>query len=576
MSFVRVAAASMPVHVGNVQANVQEILGVMEKLRSEQVSISVFPELCLTGATLGDWLGMPELHRQVSNGLEALIPHTTGMTVIVGLPVCEQGRVYNCAAVLSDGRMLGRVYKTRLTQEEERWFCPGSESGTIFASEDGSVLFSVDIGESRSERSCADLILNPSAARSVCGSHAALSQELSTLSRRLCAGYVHACAGFGESTTDHVFDGATAIWENGQLLAQGPRFSLSGGMAIADVDVEGLRFQRQRTGWYRHAPEASSVCAFKVEHASAPLLRPLSRLPFVPENLEEIAQMQCIALATRLRAIRGNTVVLGVSGGLDSTLALLAAAKTFDLLGLKRSGIHALSLPGMATGERTHTNAHRLMEKLGVTMKEIPIGTAVRQHFADIGHDGVTTDITYENSQARERTQILMDYANRVGGIVLGTGDLSEIALGFCTFGADHLSMYNVNASVPKTLVRALTTHLSREMGVQDVCADIIATPISPELTPGQQTEDILGSYELHDFFLWHMMHSGAGRKKLLMLAQQAFAEDIGQEDILRALDLFLRRFRTQQFKRSCMPDGAQVTEVSLSPRGGWTAPSDL
>ena len=576
MSFVRAAAVSIPVHVGNVQANVQEILGAMEKLRAQQVNIAVFPELCLTGATLGDWLLMPQIQQKAWQGLLQIAENTGEMTVVVGLPIWMQGRLYNCAAVLSHGKVQGREYKSRLSAEEKRWFSADGEGERLFEAEDGSLLFSVEIGGDRRTDSCADLILNPAAASTYAGAHAAARQMLAAHSRRLCAGYVHACAGFGESTTDHVFDGYTAILENGSLLCEGPRFSLDGGAAVADVDVAALRFQRQRTGGVHDAPAAEPIWHGKVGHSPLPLLRPISRLPFVPENLAEIAQMQATALATRLRAIRCEQVVLGVSGGLDSTLALLVAVQTFDLLGLDRSGIHALTLPGMATGDRTRTNAGKLIAQLGVSTREIAIGAAVRQHFADIGHDGATPDVTYENSQARERTQILMDYANRVGGIVLGTGDLSEIALGFCTFGADHLSMYNVNASVPKTLVRALMAYLSRCMGVEEVCADIIQTPVSPELAPGQKTEDILGSYELHDFFLWHQMQSGAGREKLLMLACQAFGDAYDQAEITRALDIFLRRFRTQQFKRSCMPDGAQVTAVSLSPRGGWMAPSDL
>ena len=599
MSFVRAAAVSIPVHVGNVQANVQEILGVMEKLREKGVQIAVFPELCLTGATAGDWFLCPDFQKQAWDGMGAITKATGDMAVVVGLPVSHRGRLFNCAAVLHEGEVKGLIPKAALSAAERRWFAPGLPAHPLitdaafhcflgtqqtFESPDHAFLFAVELGEDRradGPASQAEIILNPSTAPCFARSHAALKNTLQERSRRLCAGYVCACAGFGESTTDQVFDGFTGICEIGEPLAEGERFVLQGSCAIADVDAERIRYQRQRTAFEPVQENDWRKGGFHTVLRSLPpragsLLRPISRRPFVPENLAEIAQMQATALATRLRAIRCEQVVLGVSGGLDSTLALLVAVQTFDLLGLDRSGIHALTLPGMATGDRTRTNAGKLIAQLGVSTREIAIGAAVRQHFADIGHDGETPDITYENSQARERTQILMDYANRVGGIVLGTGDLSEIALGFCTFGADHLSMYNVNASVPKTLVRALTAYLSRRMGVEEVCADIIQTPVSPELAPGQKTEDILGSYELHDFFLWHQMQSGAGREKLLMLACQAFGDAYDQAEITRALDIFLRRFRTQQFKRSCMPDGAQVTAVSLSPRGGWMTPSDL
>ena len=391
-----------------------------------------------------------------------------------------------------------------------------------------------------------------------------------------------------------VFDGYTGVFENGRALSEGERFSMSGSLAVADVDIGRLRYQRQRNGSFHQMPrltrDIQRLTLGPAHDAPLPLMRPLEPLPFVPfgaeagERLEEIAGIQCMGLETRLHAVHGRTVVVGVSGGLDSTLALLVAVRAFDALGLDRSGIHAITMPGMGTGGRTHANAQKLMEALGVTALEIPIEKAVRQHFLDIGQDENVHDVTYENSQARERTQILMDYANKVGGIVLGTGDLSEAALGFCTYNGDHMSMYNVNCSVPKTLVKSLVGYLSRcfDETVAAICQDVIDTPISPELLPTsqgelqQRTEDILGDYALHDFFLYHLMDSGASAGKLKMLAMQAFHGVYGEARVEAQLKTFLRRFFAQQFKRNCVPDGPKVGSVSLSPRGDWRMPSDM
>ena len=442
----------------------------------------------------------------------------------------------------------------------------------------------------------ADVIVNPSASNALVSKHAYRRELLRQQSGRLYAGYAYAGAGFGESTSDLVFCGYTGVYENGRVLAEGERFQLQGGEAVADIDIQRLRYQRQRNGSF-HQVARSAKPMRHVEVPVSPtlekthLLRPIAPLPFVPggaqgeENLEEIVRIQCVGLATRLSAIGCKQLVIGVSGGLDSTLALLVAARAFDMLGLARTGIQAITMPGMGTGSRTKTNADRLMEALGVTAHEIAIGPAVRQHFADIGQDENKHDVTYENGQARERTQILMDFANKVGGIVLGTGDMSEAALGFSTYNGDHMSMYNVNCSVPKTLVKSLVRYLSEQDfdgAVRDICRDVIDTPISPELLPvtdgelQQRTEDILGDYALHDFFLYHMMDSGSGPDRLRLMARQAFdgVYDAGQID--RQLATFMRRFFAQQFKRNCVPDGPKVGSISLSPRGDWRMPSDM
>ena len=619
--FVRVAAASVPVHLGDVSANVKELGRAMEGLRAKGVQVAVFPELCLTGYTVGDLVQHELMQRRAWEAMFRLCGHTEDMAVVVGLPVSDGGRLYNCAAVLQGGQVRGLAPKTYLPNGNEfyetRWFASGADvearilrdgadcalrPNMLF--ELGGFRFGVELCEdlwAPIPPSCqlavegADIIVNPSASNALVAKHQYRRELISQQSGRLYAGYVYAGAGFGESTSDMVFDGYTAVFENGRALSEGERFSLTGGMAVADIDIGRLRYQRQRNGSFhqmRRAPRAPElVPCGPAACAPLPLERPLDALPFVPcgaqaeERLEEIVKIQCMGLETRLRAIGLGKVVVGVSGGLDSTLALLIAVRAFDALGLSRQGVHALTMPGMGTGARTRSNAQKLMDALGVTSLEIPIGPAVRQHFQDIGQDESVHDVTYENSQARERTQILMDYANKVGGIVLGTGDLSEAALGFCTYNGDHMSMYNVNCSVPKTLVKSLVRYLSAHGfsdTVRDVCADVIDTPISPELLPvsdgelNQRTEEILGDYALNDFFLYHLMDSGASPEKLRMLAAQAFDGVYDAERVASQLRTFLKRFFAQQFKRNCVPDGPKVGSVSLSPRGDWRMPSEM
>ena len=608
--FVRTAAVSVPVHLGDVDANVKEIIAAMENLRQSGVQAAVFPELCLTGYTLGDLLLRPALQRAAWNGMLTIAKKATKIAVIVGLPVCHHGRLYNCAAVLHGGRVQGFVPQVNLPKGS--LFASGEDvfeeievngeavalsaeqlfnlSGCVFGVEICQDLWAINAPSARLAASGADVIFNPAASSAQFGKQDRRVQLMREHSTRLCAGYVYASAGFGESTGDHVYDGCTLICEAGDVLAEGKRFSFEGGMAIADIDVEALRYQRQKDEIFCTSEKADVVFCdlYGAADAALPLIRPIEPLPFVPktdEGLEEIAQIQCMGLASRLRAIRCENIVIGVSGGLDSTLALLSAARTFDMLGISRKGIHAITMPGMGTGARTKTNADRLMEALAVSASEIPIAPAVRQHFADIGHDESNHNVTYENAQARERTQILMDYANKVNGIVLGTGDLSEEALGFCTYNGDHMSMYNVNCTVTKTCLRSLTRYVSAhsfDENVAAICQDVVDTPVSPELLPvtegelNQRTEDILGDYALHDFYLYHFVNDGADREKLKLLAQHAFRGVYSDEQIEKQLGTFLWRFRTQQFKRSCAPDGPQVGPVSLSPRGGWDMPSDL
>ncbi|MDD3334834.1 MAG: NAD(+) synthase [Eubacteriales bacterium] len=616
--FARIASVSLRVHLGDVAANEKEILTAMEKLALQGVQAAVFPELCLTGYTLGDLLLHELTQRQAWESMLRIAKKTASMAVVVGLPVNVESRLFNCAAVLQGGRVRAIVPKTYLPNGNEfyetRWFVSGEQARGMLERDGvccpitprclmdmGEFTFAVEICEdlwtpippsSQYAVEGADIILNPSASNALVSKQEYRRELLRQQSGRLYAGYAYAGAGFGESTSDLVFCGYTAVYENGRALAEGPRFTRDGGMAVADIDVQRLRFQRQRNGSFHQMKRENNmvrVCLDCPPTPALPLQRPISPLPFVPgsgeERLEEIVLIQSMGLVTRLSTIHCKDLVVGVSGGLDSTLALLIAARAFDELGLPRKGIHAVTMPGMGTGKRTKTNADKLMEALAVDAAEIAIGPAVAQHFADIGQDENVHDVTYENAQARERTQILMDLANKYGGIVLGTGDMSEMALGFCTYNGDHMSMYNVNCTVPKTLIRALVQYISEHCFdgvVKDVCADVIDTPISPELLPvsdgelNQRTEDILGDYALHDFFLYHMMDSGASPSKLILLAVQAFEGVYDETKIKEQLKTFIRRFFTQQFKRNCVPDGPKVGSVGLSPRGDWRMPSDM
>lgn len=603
--FVRVAATSLRVHLGDVERNKQEILTRMAALQAQGVQAAVFPELCVTGYTLGDLLAHAPLQQAAFAAMREIAAQTGDMAVVIGLPLLSGGRLFNCAAVLQGGQVRGIVPKVYLPNGNEfyetRWFVSGTQADPVFSQDGvtcpfaphllfdtGAFAFAVEICEdvwvpippsSRYAMEGAEVILNPSASDALVSKHPYRREMLRQQSGRLYAGYAYAGAGFGESTSDLVFCGYTGVYENGRALAEGQRFTLAGDTAVADIDLQRLRYQRQRNGsFHQSARTEPPMVRVPVPQAppltQTPLLRKLEPLPFVPggsageEQQEEIVRIQCTALATRLTAIRCQNAVIGVSGGLDSTLALLVAARAYDLLGLPRAGIHAITMPGMGTGTRTKTNADRLMAALQVTTREISIEKAVRQHFADIGHDETVHDVTYENCQARERTQILMDIANQVSGIVLGTGDMSEGALGFSTYNGDHMSMYNVNCSVPKTLVKSLVRYLSThgfEGAVQEVCQDIIDTPISPELLPvsagelAQRTEDILGDYALHDFFLYHMLDSGSGPERLKRLAAQAFAGVYDEAKIQQQLSTFIRRFFAQQFKRNCVPDGPKV-----------------
>jgi len=615
---IRTMAAVPRVHLANPAKNAEEIAALLDIADANGVSLCVFPELSLTGYTCGDLFMQPALHSSALSALGSLIKKGAKATFVVGLPLGIAGRLYNCAAVVSSGQVI-LVPKTHIPNDggfcERRWFAPGEtacscvripgvdpESVRLAVSpviDCGNYTLGVEICEdfyvpqppsaSLSMRG-ATIIANPAASSALAGKHASRREALCAHSARCICGYVYAGAGYGESTTDMVFSGHAGIYENGDLLAQNERFSRNSSYAIADIDVERLRYKRRLrpSFWQNTAGDLPLPLRTAETGVSCPLLRPLSTLPFLPEANEEYLldalRIQAAGLIRRMEHIHTQKLVVGVSGGLDSTLALLSAAYAYELAGWDKKGIVGITMPGFGTGTRTKGNADQLMERIGCTTLTIPIGPAVTQHFADIGQSADVHDICYENSQARERTQIIMDYANKIGALVLGTGDLSELALGWCTYNGDHMSMYNLNGSVPKTLMRSMVAYCAKLLGesIVPVAQDILDTPVSPELIPGkngeiaQKTEETLGSYELHDFFLWHMMDSGASPCKLYAMALQAFDGQQSSESILSALSTFVRRFFTQQFKRSALPDGPQVTPVSLSPRGAWNMPSDV
>ena len=619
--FVKVAAAVPAVKVADVDYNIQQIESIIAQAEGRGVEVIVFPELCITGYTCQDLFKEQLLLDRSESGIITLLDFTRKLDIIsiVGLPVVINGLLYNCAAVIQGGQLLGLVPKTYLPNYaefyEKRWFASAQDMNPItciyagntvsvsaepkvFVTSDG-MKFGVEICEdvwapippsNNLALSGADIIFNLSASNELIGKHAYLKSLLAQQSARTISGYVYASSGFGESTQDVVYGGNAMIFENGQLLVEGDRFSFSPQIQQSQIDIEKLRVERRQNTTYinaqRHSHAVEVACK-PVQPADFVLQRPVDPHPFIPKNedmqsaCEEILNIQVAGLAKRLYHINAQKAVIGISGGLDSTLALLVAVKAFDKLDLNRKGIIGITMPGFGTTDRTHNNAVKLMQTLGVTIREISIAKAVTQHFKDIEHDMNLHDITYENSQARERTQILMDVANKENAIVIGTGDLSELALGWATYNGDHMSMYGVNAGVPKTLIRYLVTYVSSEMATETLL-DIVDTPISPELIPAdeqgnikQKTEDLVGPYELHDFFIYYFLRYGFGPKKIFMMAQKAFANTYDDATIKKWLTTFCRRFFNQQFKRSCLPDGPKVGSVSLSPRGDWRMPSD-
>ncbi len=623
--FLKVAAAIPEVKVGDCIHNAQRIAALAEEAAQRGVEIAVFPELAVTAYTCGDLLLHAALLDAADEALAALVKlsRKLPLTLIVGAPLRHGSSLYNCAAVIAQGRVLGVVPKSYIPDYgefyENRWFASGAgisdetisvagqsaDFGADLTFEVNGVEFGIEICEdlwvaappsSELAQNGAKVIFNLSASPEGVGKHAYLRQLVAQQSARTLSAYVYCSAGFGESSTDLVFAGSGIIAENGTVLREGARFSLEEQLVVADVDIERLEFERRRNTSFRMRENRSDNTVIEMEVPeglrAAALDRDIDPMPFVPhdeahrsERCEEIFRIQAFGLAKRLKHTHCERVVIGISGGLDSTLALLVAARTFDLLGLDRAGIIGITMPGFGTTDRTYNNALELMRGLGVTLREIPIRKACEQHFADIGLDPADRSAAYENAQARERTQILMDVANMEGGLVVGTGDLSELALGWATYNGDQMSMYGVNASIPKTLVRHLVrwaADTESNPATRAALLDVVDTPVSPELLPAdsegriaQKTEDLVGPYELHDFFLYNFVRAGYGPAKILLLAEQAFRGTYDRPTLRKWLEVFFRRFFAQQFKRSSMPDGPKVGSVALSPRGDWRMPSD-
>ena len=620
--FIKVAAASPALRVADCHYNAEQSVAAMQRAAAAGVRLLVLPELGLTGYTCGDLLLQPVLQQGALHALQTLLAVSAGlpMTTVAGLPLEVEGKLYNCAAVLHGGKILGVVPKTNLPNYgefyEARWFTPAPAEAKAISLLGQQVPFGTDLlfccrelpeyklaveicedlwvalpPSTRHAMAGATVIANCSASDETIGKAEYRRELITGQSARLMAGYLYADAGRGESTTDMVFAGHDLIAENGRLLAETALFTNE--MIVTEIDVHRLTAERRRTNTWRAADSAGyTIIPFSLPAEVTTLTRLIDPHPFVPadsaerkQRCEAILTMQAEGLRRRLEHIGCPCAVLGISGGLDSTLALLVAVRALDLLGRPRTDMIAVTMPGFGTTHRTRSNAELLCEKLGVTLRTVSIAAAVRQHFKDIGHDESVTDTTYENAQARERTQVLMDIANQENGIVVGTGDLSELALGWATYNGDHMSMYGVNGSIPKTLVRYLVRHAAETCGDEALAAvlyDILDTPVSPELLPAdeggriaQKTEDLVGPYELHDFFLYHFIRYGCPPQKLLYLAENAFAGRYDRAVILKWLRTFCRRFFQQQFKRSCLPDGPKVGSVTLSPRGDWRMPSD-
>ena len=634
--YIKVASAIPSVKVGDVGHNLQQTQVAIAQAEGKGVEIIVFPELSLTGYTCQDLFRQQLLIDSAEQAVVMLLDFTRQLDIIsiVGVPVIAGNLLLNCAAVIQKGELLALIPKTFLPNYsefyEKRWFASSqdlhptdilyagsriliSNQPTIFRTYTGAT-FGIELCEdvwapeppsTRLALCGADIIFNLSASDELIGKHNYLCSLLSQQSARTMTGYVYSSSGFGESTQDVVYGGNALIYENGKKLASSKRFSFEQQMVVAQIDYELLRAERRNNTTFINAqrpttlshtlPQVRFVDCHSVRVEDFVMEREINPTPFIPEvgkmkeSCEEIFNIQIAGLAKRLVHTNCKTAVIGISGGLDSTLALLVCVKTFDKLNYPRKGIVGVTMPGFGTSDRTHDNALSLMKYLGVTIREISIRDACIQHFKDIEHDIDIHDVTYENGQARERTQILMDLSNMLNGMVIGTGDLSELALGWATYNADHMSMYNVNVSIPKTLISFMVKYVAENEMNEDcrnVLLDIIDTPISPELTPAdengniaQKTEDLVGPYILHDFFLYYFLRQGFRPDKIQMLARKAFARgsryNFDDETIDKWLTTFLRRFFSQQFKRSCLPDGPKVGSVSLSPRGDWRMPSD-
>ena len=619
--FIKVAAATPDIRVADVDYNKGQIIKQMDEAAEAGAKIIVFPELCITGYTCSDLFLQDILLNCAKKALVEIAEHTKNLDalVFVGVPIAVGGELYNVAAALNHGNILGFTTKSFLPNYGEfyemRQFRPGPKKAEkiLFGGKEipfgpqllfvenqmANLIVSAEICEDvwspvppsiEAAREGATVIVNCSASDETIGKASYREALISGQSARLISGYIYANAGEGESTTDLVFGGHNLIAENGTILAEAKRFS--NGIIYTEFDVQKIANERRKNTTFTETQEhVLPRIPFGLEQTETILTRTFPSRPFVPRDdqerakrCEEILTIQAMGLKKRLAHTHAKSAVVGISGGLDSTLALLVTAKAFDALGLERSGITAVTMPCFGTTDRTYQNACKMSLKVGATLREVRIGDAVMQHFKDIGHDPQDHSVTYENSQARERTQVLMDIANQTGGLVIGTGDMSELALGWATYNGDHMSMYGVNASVPKTLVRHLVHYFAdtcEDSSLKEVLYDVLDTPVSPELLPpkdgeiAQKTEDLVGPYELHDFFLYYFLRMGYEPGKIYRIAKLSFAGEYDDETIYKWLRTFCWRFFSQQFKRSCLPDGPKVGTVALSPRGDWRMPSD-
>ena len=619
--FIKVAAATPDIRVADVDYNKGQIIKQMDEAADAGAKIIVFPELCITGYTCSDLFLQDILLNSAKKALVEIAEYTKNLDalVFVGVPIAVGGELYNVAAALNHGNILGFTTKSFLPNYGEfyemRQFRPGPKKAEkiLFGGKEipfgpqllfvekqmTNLIVSAEICEDvwspvppsiEAAREGATVIVNCSASDETIGKASYRESLISGQSARLISGYIYANAGEGESTTDLVFGGHNLIAENGTILAEAKRFS--NGIIYTEFDVQKIANERRKNTTFTETQEhVLPRIPFGLEQTETILTRTFPSRPFVPRDdqerakrCEEILTIQAMGLKKRLAHTHAKSAVVGISGGLDSTLALLVTAKAFDALGLERSGITAVTMPCFGTTDITYQNACKMSLKVGATLREVRIGDAVMQHFKDIGHDPQDHSVTYENSQARERTQVLMDIANQTGGLVIGTGDMSELALGWATYNGDHMSMYGVNASVPKTLVRHLVHYFAdtcEDSSLKEVLYDVLDTPVSPELLPpkdgeiAQKTEDLVGPYELHDFFLYYFLRMGYEPGKIYRIAKLSFAGEYDDETIYKWLRTFCWRFFSQQFKRSCLPDGPKVGTVALSPRGDWRMPSD-
>lgn len=628
--FIRVGSALPKCKLADCIHNKEELIQILQQANEKQIQILVFPELSITAYTCGDLFFQHSLLEYAEKGLNDIIKASQNINVfaVVGMPIIIDNQLFNCAVAIYKGNILGVVPKSCLPNysefQEKRWFSSAKQllsnemilcgqkvpvgTDLIFKAEQIPYckigieicedLWSVIPPSSYQALSGATIILNPSASNELASKYDYRKQLISQQSSRCIAAYVYSSSGVGESTQDMVFSGHGLIYENGTLLKESERFIKETQLIYADVDLELLQNDRMKNttfseNQYCHTAFREITFSMKPQTNIEELQRIVKPHPFIPENNEyldkrcqDIFNIQVAGLARRIEHTKAKSVVVGISGGLDSTLALLVSVKACDYLGISAKHVIGITMPGFGTTDRTYQNALSLMEALGIQTREISIQKAALQHFEDIGHDASIHDVTYENTQARERTQILMDIANKENGFVVGTGDLSELALGWATYNGDHMSMYGVNAGVPKTLIRVLVRWIaeygSLSQKANEILLDVLDTPVSPELLPpdekgniNQKTEEIVGPYELHDFFLYYVVRFGFSPSKILFLAEYAFKGEYQRETLLKWLKNFYHRFFMQQFKRSCMPDGPKVGTISLSPRGDWRMPSD-